>query len=294
MTQKLTTAQEHDAFLDKFDNFLFDCDGVLWHGTVLIPGVLEAMQKLRQKGKKIYFVTNNSTTSRASFLKKFEKLGIQADLDEIFSSAFATASYLKNVLDFPKDKKVYVIGMTGITEELAHEGIQSCGAEADSGLLDNDAIPNDPSVGAVVVGLDTQVNYKKYAKAFNYLRNNAGIPFIATNEDTTFPIHGTLQPGAGSIAAPLITALNRRPDIVLGKPAQNMMEAIFAQYHLDKSKTCMIGDRLDTDIDFGLKGGLETLCVLTGVSSEQELLDPENKIKPTYYVDSFAVFGESV
>lgn len=95
--------------------------------------------------------------------------------------------------------------------------------------MDNDAIPNDPSVGAVVIGLDTQVNYKKYAKAFTYLRNNAGIPFIATNEDTTFPIHGTLQPGAGSIAAPLITALNRRPDIVLGKPAQNMMEAIFAQ-----------------------------------------------------------------
>ncbi|KAI8328982.1 HAD-like domain-containing protein [Chlamydoabsidia padenii] len=269
MTVKLTTPQEHNEFIDKFDNFLFDCDGVLWDGSVLIPGILEAMQKLREKGKNIYFVTNNSTTSRASFLKKFEKLGIQANLDEIFSSAFATASYLKNVLNFPQDKKVYVIGMTGITEELAQEGIQSCGAEADSGLLDNDAIPNDPSVGAVVVGLDTQVNYKKYAKAFTYLRNNSGIPFIATNEDTTFPIHGTLQPGAGSIAAPLITALNRRPDIVLGKPAQNMMEAIFAQYNLDKAKTCMIGDRLDTDIDFGLKGGLETLCVLTGMSTRR-------------------------
>ncbi|KAI9300190.1 HAD-like domain-containing protein [Cunninghamella echinulata] len=264
MTKKLLTVEEHEEFIDKFDNFLFDCDGVIWEGQHLIPGVLEALHKLRQKGKKLFFVTNNSTTSRASFLKKFERLGIEASLDEIFSSAFATASYLKNVLHFPQDKKVYIIGMSGITEELAHEGIKSCGAEADSGILDNDPVPDDPEVGAVVVGLDTQVNYKKYAKAFSYLTRNPNCHFIATNEDTTFPIHGSLYPGAGSIASPLVVALKRRPDVVLGKPAQNMLEAIFAQYNLEQSKTCMIGDRLDTDIDFGLKGGIETLCVLTG------------------------------
>lgn len=102
-------------------------------------------------------------------------------------------------------------------------------------------------VGAVVIGLDTKVNYKKYSKAFSYLTRNPGCHFIVTNEDTTFPQHGDFYPGklclyslqstviekvhlgAGAIAAPIIAALGRRPDAVLGKPAQNMLEAIYAE-----------------------------------------------------------------
>ncbi|ORX47527.1 2-phosphoglycolate phosphatase [Hesseltinella vesiculosa] len=292
MTTKLTTNDTLSSFIDKYDNFLFDCDGVLWHGDQAIPGVIEVMNKLRAKNKRICFVTNNSTTSRVNFHKKFDRIGIEANLDEIFSSAVATASYLKHIVKLPADKKVYVIGMNGITEELGKEGIQSFGGEADNGVWPNDPIPNDPSVAAVVVGLDTQVNYRKYAKAFTYLRNNPGCLFIATNGDTTFPIHGSLFPGAGAIQAPLVTALNRQPDAVLGKPAQNMMEAIFAQYDFDKSRTVMVGDRLDTDIDFGLQAGLDTLCVLTGVTSEDQLLSTSNTTNPTYYMDSFADFSK--
>ncbi|KAI8070372.1 HAD-like domain-containing protein [Gongronella butleri] len=292
MSVKLTSVEELSSFIENYDNFLFDCDGVLWHGDQAIDGIIDVMKKLRAKNKRICFVTNNSTTSRANFHKKFERIGIEANLDEIFSSSVATASYLKHIVKFPQDKKVYVIGMHGITEELAKEGIQTFGAEADSGLTENGPIPNDPQVGAVVVGLDTQVNYRKYAKAFTYLRNNKDCLFIATNEDTTFPIHGTIFPGAGSIQAPLVTALKRRPDVVLGKPAQNMMEAIFAQYpDFDKSRTCMVGDRLDTDIDFGLQAGLDTLCVLTGVTHEHELADEANTINPTFY-EAFSLYDK--
>jgi 4-nitrophenyl phosphatase len=167
-------------------------------------------------------------------------------------------------LKFPEDKKVYIVGMNGIRDELAAEGIRSCGGEEDAGFTDNDPVPDDKEVGAVVIGLDTKVNYKKYSKAFAYLKRNPGCHFIVTNEDTTFPQHGSFYPGAGAIAAPIIAALGRRPDAVLGKPAQNMLEAIYAEYDMDPKKTCMIGDRLDTDIEFGMNGGIDTLCVLTG------------------------------
>ncbi|KAG2191922.1 hypothetical protein INT46_011649 [Mucor plumbeus] len=277
MLDYLKTKAERDAFIDQYDNFLFDCDGVLWEGTHMFDGVPEAMELLRSKGKRVFFVTNNSTKSRESFLQKFKGFNVKATKEEVFSSAFATASYLKHVLKFPEDKKVYVIGMAGIKDELAAEGIRSCGGEDDSGLTDNDAIPEDKEVGAVVIGLDTQVNYKKYAKAFSYLSKNEGCHFIVTNEDSTYPQHGAFYPGAGSIAAPIITALGRRPDAVLGKPAQNMLEAIYAEYGLDPKKTVMIGDRLNTDIEFGLNGGLDTLCVLTGITSKEELLSPSNK-----------------
>ncbi|KAI9006238.1 HAD-like domain-containing protein [Phycomyces nitens] len=294
MSLKLESLLERKNFIDKFDNFLFDCDGVLWEGDHVFPGIIEAMQFLRKEGKKVFFVTNNSTKSRAAFLQKFKKLGIEANLDEIFSSAVATAAYLKHILNFPADKKVYIIGMAGIQHELEAMDIRCCGGEADNGVFENEIVQNDPEVGAVVVGLDTQVNYKKYNKAFTYLRKNPGCHFIMTNQDSTFPVHGTLQPGAGSIAAPLITALNRQPDAILGKPAQNMMDTIFAEYKLDRERTCMIGDRLDTDIDFGLKGGVETLCVLTGVTSEEEILSELNLIVPTYYIRGFADFIEEI
>ncbi|KAI8988677.1 HAD-like domain-containing protein [Pilobolus umbonatus] len=287
MLTYLSDKESRDKFIDSYDTFLFDCDGVLWEGKNTFPQIREAMTALRQKGKKFFFVTNNSTKSRSSFLDKFKTFGIEAHIEEIYSSSYATAAYMKNVLNFPDDKKVYIIGEIGIKQELETEGIRSCGGQEDNGSFENEEVPDDSEVGAVVVGLDTQVNYRKYAKAFAYLTRNPGCYFILTNEDYTFPQHGSFYPGAGSIAAPLITALGRRPDAVLGKPAQNMLEAIHSQHNLDFKKTVMIGDRLDTDIEFGLHAGIDTLCVLTGVTKKEELLSDDNQTKSTYYIDSF-------
>ncbi|CAM0140700.1 hypothetical protein VKS41_007959 [Umbelopsis sp. WA50703] len=292
--EKLTTSEQLNNFIDSHDTFLFDCDGVLWEGSNVFPNVREAMQLLRSKGKKIFFVTNNSTKSRAAYLEKFKKLDIEANLEEVFSSACATAAYLKYVVKFPADKKVYVVGMAGITQELEAEGIKCFGGLDDAGAHDVDEIPDDPEVGAVVVGLDIHINYYKYCKAFTYLHNDPKRLFLLTNADSTFPTHGTIFPGAGSIATPLMTALERQPDAILGKPRLNMLESILAEHHLDPKKTCMIGDRLDTDIDFGNRGGLTTLCVLTGVTKEEKLKSESNDIKPTYYVESFGDFAPTL
>ena len=133
-------------------------------------------------------------------------------------------------------------------------------------------------------GLDTQINYTKLSKAFQYLTRNPGCHFIATNEDSTFPVSTGLLPGAGSISAPLRFALGRDP-VSTGKPAGTMLDCVKAKFviksffqnsdsimkrfpvrvHFDPKSTIMVGDRLNTDILFGKNGGLTTLLVLTGL-----------------------------
>ncbi len=123
----------------------------------------------------------------------------------------------------------------------------------------------DPSVGVVLCGLDFHINYLKLSLAYHYLRR--GAVFLATNIDVTLPSSSTLFPGAGACAAPLVAAMGGKKPTSLGKPSQAMMEAIEGKFQFDRKKTCMVGDRLDTDIRFGIEGGLGgTLCVLTGVT----------------------------
>ncbi|KAI0048676.1 2-phosphoglycolate phosphatase [Auriscalpium vulgare] len=265
------------ALLDKYDTWMFDCDGVLWHGDRLIDGAPEVLELLRAHKKSIIFVTNNATKSRPNYKKKFDGLGIEAHVDEIFGSAYAAAIYISSVLKLPKDKKVYVIGMGGLEEELKSEGISYVGGTdpADNTLASPTPIADDPTVGAVLVGLDTSVNYTKLSKAFRHLYYDPSVAFLATNTDSTYPSANGLLPGAGSILAPLVYSLGpSRPVTALGKPSVRMLEAIKAKHDFDPARTIMIGDRLNTDIEFGKAGGLATLLVLTGIASEADLTGP--------------------
>lgn len=128
----------------------------------------------------------------------------------------------------------------------------------------------DDDVAVVLTGLDFHPSYLKTALAMAYLRN--GAKFLATNIDSTLPSAGSLFPGAGSMSAPLVKATGQEP-LALGKPSQAMMDAIEGKFHFDRQKACMVGDRLNTDIEFGIKGDLGgTLCVLTGVSKKESTL----------------------
>ncbi|MFS7936493.1 putative phosphoglycolate phosphatase [Helianthus anomalus] len=118
--------QDADALIDSVETFIFDCDGVIWKGDKLIDGVPETLELLRSKGKRLVFVTNNSTKSRKQYGKKFETLGLNVNEEEIFASSFAAAAYLQSI-DFPKDKKVYVIGEQGILIELELAGFSYLG-----------------------------------------------------------------------------------------------------------------------------------------------------------------------
>ncbi|SJX65036.1 related to PDR16-protein involved in lipid biosynthesis and multidrug resistance / PHO13-4-nitrophenylphosphatase [Sporisorium reilianum f. sp. reilianum] len=302
----LQNTSDYEDLLSKYDTFLFDCDGVLWSGDNTIPGVVSVLQKLRQRGKSIIFVTNNASKSRQTYLKKFAGMNIQASLDEVFSSSYASAVYLKKVLDFPADRKVYVIGMHGIEEELDAENILHCGgtdAEDNKFLpaLDFTSLQNDdaidPKVGAVVCGFDMHMSYIKLAKAFKHLTRpgfdgpvqagaeGGGCHFILTNDDSTFPAKGGPWPGAGSLSAPLIFSTKRTPTIV-GKPHKPMLDCIIATKQFDPKRAIMVGDRLNTDIEFAKAGGIASLLVLTGISKRDEIEGPDAKTVPDYLINS--------
>ncbi|MBA0627546.1 hypothetical protein Godav_005045 [Gossypium davidsonii] len=267
------------ALLDSVDAFLFDCDGVIWKGDKLIDGVPQTLDMLRSKGKKLVFVTNNSTKSRIQYANKFQSLGLSVNQDEIFSSSFAAAMYLK-VNQFPPHKKVYVIGGEGIVQELQLAGFTALGGP----------------VGAVVVGLDPDINYYKLQYATLCIRENPGCLFIATNRDSVGHMTDLQEwPGAGCMVAAVCGSTEQEP-IVVGKPSTFMMDFLLQKFNVSTSRMCMVGDRLDTDILFGQNAGCKTLLVLSGVTTQSTLDDPSNSIKPDYYTnkvsDILSLLGE--
>ena len=243
------------------------------------------------------------------YKKKFETLGIPAELvrlnslnfpfllllivkakDEIFGSAYSAAIYISRVLCLPPEEKVYVIGEAGIEAELRSENISFLGGTdpTDCGSMtsaDYDTFAPDPSVTIVLCGGDRSLTYKKLARAYQYLQN-PNCRFLTTNTDSTFPSHGKIFPAAGICSEPLVYMLGGRRPLSLGKPSQAMMQAIEGKFKFNKSRACMVGDRLTTDIQFGIEGGLGgTLAVLTGVSKEEDYFADGAEFVPDVYVE---------
>ncbi|KAG4946040.1 hypothetical protein JHK87_042047 [Glycine soja] len=303
--QPLSPLNCRDLF-DSLEAFLFDCDGVIWKGDELIDGVPQTLEMLRAKGKKLVFVTNNSLKSRSQYAEKFRSLGISVSQDEIFSSSFAAAMYLKvnnfpsqcffylisenrNRKYFPYVKQapdfqfpqtcaviVYVIGGEGILEELRLAGIAAFGGPGDANktinLKQNCFVEYDKSVGAVVVGIDPNINYYKLQYGTLCIRENPGCLFIATNRDAPGPLFNSilfLNYGglvcAGCMVAAICGSTQKEP-VVAGKPSTFMMEFLLKKFNVSCSKMCTVGDRLDTDVLFGQNAGCKTLLVLSGSS----------------------------
>ncbi|OAA58412.1 4-nitrophenylphosphatase [Niveomyces insectorum RCEF 264] len=320
-------------FLDRFDTFLVDCDGVLWSGEHVFDGIPETIQFLHSQasgsaplthppGKRTIFVTNNSTKSRVEYHAKLTSKGIPCTVDDIFGSAYSAAVYIARILRLPPHRnKVFVLGEAGIEAELRSEGVPYIGGtdpayrrlgmtpDDFAGIADGSHL--DPAVGAVLAGLDFHVDYYKLAHAHAYLRgdhvrgnddsNNANgetnqnnentnrAVFLATNMDSTLPMYYSLFPGAGSATVVALAHMTGVEPLSLGKPSQAMLDAVEGRFSLDRARTCMIGDRLNTDIQFGVQGRLGgTLAVLTGVSSKADWEKPEAPAVPAYYVDSLS------
>ncbi|CEM21747.1 unnamed protein product [Vitrella brassicaformis CCMP3155] len=287
---KLTRPQE---WLDSVDVIIFDCDGVIWRGDSVIPGVPETLERLRALGKKVFFVTNNSTKSRKGYKKKFDSLGLDVKPEEIFSSSFAAAAYLEQKKFKETGKKVYVIGEVGIEEELDLIGVPWVGGTKDAGkvveLKPGYAMPVDEDVGAVVVGFDRHFNYHKIQYAQLCIAE-LGAEFIATNLDAVTHLTDAQEwAGNGSMVGAIKGCTKREPTVV-GKPSALMIDYLAEKLGVPRQRMAMVGDRLDTDILFGQRNGLKSLLTLSGVTTLDKVNSPQNSIRPEHYVDSIADF----
>ena len=246
---------------------------------------------MRRRGKHVYFVTNNSTKSRLNIKKKFEHLDIEVDYEEILSSAFAAALYLNQKgFGHESSKKVYVLGESGICDELSLGGIECIGGPAHNGeIIDltlNKSMKVDEEVGAVVAGLDTQINYYKIQYAQLCL-NELNCDFLATNCDELAHLTSSQKwAGGGAIIGALKGCTGRDP-VIVGKPSSFLIDYIISRHNnLDNRRVCMVGDRLNTDVLFGLNNHLTTLLTLSGVTDEEHLFSDENETIPHYYMNN--------
>ena len=283
-----------DELASAIDTVVLDCDGVVWHGDRLIPGARAAVENLRARGKKVFFATNNSTKSREHYAAKFAALGMSVSKYEIYTSAYATACYLKQRgfaepmeeddgargehgerLGSLTQRSAYVIGERGILDELEEAGI-----DVEAGVYESVRCTerdweemeewSDENVGAVVVGADSRFTFAKLAYAS--LQIQRGAIFVATNPDSGDMIGPGLYPGAGALASAVATACGKQPEIFCGKPSAFMLSLLKEHANIDLSRTLVIGDRLDTDIAFGKAGNAAlTALVLTGVTEIDEV-----------------------
>ncbi|KAK7491507.1 hypothetical protein BaRGS_00017336 [Batillaria attramentaria] len=259
------------ALLKETDNFLFDCDGVLWDGRGVIPGSLETIIKLKELGKKVFYITNNSSRTREQYLEKCKQYGYPATVEEIVCTAYVAALYLRNI-SF-KDK-VYVVGNPAMGKELDQQGIRHTGigpCPLQGTAADWIDMKLDPEVKCVLVGFDGHLSYMKIMYAATYLQNPECL-FVATNEDTHLPVSNSSVriPGTGTMVAAVKTPAQREP-IVVGKPERPMFEELQKLHNLDPARCVMVGDRINSDIGLAKMCGLKSLLVLTGVTAESEL-----------------------
>ncbi len=236
--------------LEQIKSLIIDLDGVVWLGRKPIKSAVRALKRIQRKGKKILYLTNNSTLSRADCAQRLKKMGLPAHLDYILTTAYGAA----RIISQDDSPAVYPIGERGLLRELREAGIT--------------ILPIEKARQAthVVVGLDRRLNYKKLAAGMRAILS--GAKFIATNLDCSYPTPEGLLPGAGAIVHALKAATGKEPDIVVGKPRPYLLELALDILGTSRKETALVGDRLDTDVPAGKRLGLKTILVLTGVTKE--------------------------
>ncbi|EZA62560.1 hypothetical protein DMN91_006097 [Ooceraea biroi] len=276
-------------FFNSFDTVLTDCDGVLWMHMTPIPNSSNVLNLFRKLGKRVFYVTNNSTKTRDGLVDKCKALGFEATKDDILCTANLAACYLQ---DLGFRKKVYVIGPEAIATELEQVGISCCGVGPDVAKQNTSysSFKKDPEVGAVIVGFDEHFSYPKMVKAATYLRDK-NVHFIGTNTDERFPVSNhVVIPGTGSLVT-AIESCSERKAVIMGKPEEYMVKMLTTRSTFDPQRTLMIGDRCNTDILFGTRCGCITLLVLTGVNNLSDIekwkkskRKEEQDLVPDYYI----------
>lgn len=231
------------------EGFIIDMDGVIYHGNKLLPGIPDFIAWLEKEGKKYLFLTNSSERTPKELQEKLKRLGLKVEEDHFYTSALATANFLANQ---KPNGSAYIIGDAGLIHA----------------LYSINYTVNNVNPDYVVVGETHSYNFEKLEIALNLVMRGAKL--IGTNSDVSGPIEVGITPSTKALIAPIEIASGKKAYFV-GKPNPLMMRSALKRLGVRRENAIVIGDRMDTDIRCGLESEIDTLLVLSGITSREEI-----------------------
>lgn len=243
--------------------FLLDMDGTIYLDNDLFDGVTDFLEHVRAIGGKYIFLTNNSSKSVDKYIEKLASLGISSTAEDFLTSTDATILYLNK----KTYQKIYAFGTTSFKKQLRAAGLPITDKLEDG-------------IDCLCMGFDSELTFQKLEDACILL--NRGVDYIATNPDWVCPTWYGYVPGCGSVSEMLYNATKRRPTFI-GKPQPTMALLAMEKTGFTPEETVLIGDRLYTDIACGVNAGINTIFVLSGEGTMEDL--EKSETKPTYVYD---------
>jgi HAD superfamily hydrolase (TIGR01450 family) len=245
---------------------MLDMDGTFYMGDILLPGALDFLAFLNERGLPFSFMTNNSSKSVEDYRKKLIALGVREDDARVYTSGNATIDY---VLRHHAGKKVFVMGTQSLRQS----------------FLDADIELDDEKPDLLVLGYDTELTYPRLTQFCDFVR--ADLPYLATHPDVNCPVLGGYAPDIGAMMALIESSTGRKADLILGKPNPGIVDGLALKWGLANDEILMVGDRLYTDIALGKTAGVNTALVLTGEAKRSDLADVDHQ--PDWVVED--LFG---
>lgn len=248
--------------LKEISLFVLDMDGTFYLGDRRLDGALEFVKAAQAAGKKILFLTNNSSKSPENYIDKLEKMECHINRAQIVTSGDVTIRFLKEYYD---GKTVCLMGTKALEESFKQAGIRLTDGGADCGAC----------ADVVVIGFDTELTYEKLNRACTHIRN--GAVFLATHPDINCPVEGGFIPDCGAMCAMIALSTGVQPKY-LGKPYKETVDMVLDLTGAAKEKVAFVGDRIYTDVATGVNNGAKGFLVLTGETKAEDV--EKSSVKP--------------
>lgn len=265
-------AAQGSALVDAYDSALFDLDGVVYLGPIAVPGAVDGLAALRDRGVRTGYVTNNAARTPDAVAAHLVELGITCSGSDVVTSAQAGAQLVAD--RFGPGSKVLVVGGNAVFRALDEVG-----------LVGVRSVDDEPV--AVLQGYAFDLTWEQLNEAAIAIQH--GAHWVATNTDSTRPTDRGIVPGNGAAVAAVRTAVDVDPEVA-GKPYRPLMDETIAR--LDAQHAIFVGDRFDTDIAGAVAVGLDSLFVLSGAHGVRELLAADAQDRPTYLGATLAALLE--
>lgn len=236
--------------ISNFLGYIFDLDGTIYRGERLIPGAQEVIQRLKNLGRRIVYLSNKPLQTREDYAAKLTRLGIPTEPKEVINSSYVMARWLKQQAP---QSTIFITGEPPLIKEMENQGFRLS--------------ENPTEIDYVIASFDRTFDYRKLNIAFQAIKK--GAHFVATNPDRSCPVEGGEIPDCAAMIGAIEGATGKKVETIVGKPSEITIQVAVETMNLRPQDCLLVGDRLETDMAMGKKAGMATALVLTGVTKRE-------------------------